>query len=92
MRGQQEEQHKAVTKVLGSNMEVSYTSDLQQHKAVQEEVSLMPQPMPQPTAPMLNMTGCTVNISFNPAPLPPPLPPEISPEELDQLLKDIFNF
>ena len=90
-----EEQHKAVTKVLGSNMEVSYTSVLQQKKAVQDQVFPMPQlalPMPQPvlptTSPVMNMTGCTVNISFNQAPPPRPLLPEISPGELDQLFMD----
>ena len=45
--------------------------------------------MQQPTniAPTLNMSGCTINITFNQAPSPPPPLPAITPEELDQILE-----
>ena len=49
------EQHKGVTQVLSSNLDISYTFVFQQCKAFENHVS-MPQPMQQPTniAPTLN--------------------------------------
>ena len=57
------EQHQAVAQVLGSSATLSYESIVQK----QQEITVSPRP-PQ-MAPTLNMSGCTVNIFFNPSPL-----------------------
>ena len=79
------EQHQAVAQVLGSSATLSYESVIQK----QQELSVSPRPPYIQAAPTLNMSGCTVNICFNPPPPPPPPPPilEFTAEELDELFR-----
>ena len=82
------EQHQAVSQVLGSDVDVSYQSVVQK----ESNNMFLPQHTLPPSAntasPIFNMSGCTVNICFNPAPPPPPPPfSDITKEELDELLQ-----
>ena len=80
------EQHKAVSWVLGSEKPVAFQTVIQRQEKQETVTRSALSPLTN-IAPVLNMSGCTVNIQFN-QPLPPPPPPpfpEITKEELDEM-------
>ena len=63
---------------------------LSQESIVQKHKEKTVSPRPPQIAPALNMSGCTVNICFNPPP-PPPLPMlQFTAEELNELFCSMY--
>ena len=78
-----------MSRVLGSEKPVAFQSVIQRQEKQETVTRSALSPLTN-IAPVLNMSGCTVNIQFNqqlPPPPPPPLP-EITKEELDEMFLD----
>ena len=83
------EQHEAVSEVLSSEKPVTFQSVIQKQEKQQTVTRSALSPLTN-ISPVLNISGCTVNIQFNHPPPSPPLPPlpEIGQQELDELFLD----